>query len=62
MLHGIREGVVALDAEGRIRLVNDEAQRLLDLPGRPPGPRWTRSCRRAVRPTCWRAGSPAPTC
>lgn len=31
MLHGIREGVVALDAEGRIRLVNDEAQRLLDL-------------------------------
>lgn len=31
MLHGIREGVVALDPEGRIRLVNDEAQRLLDL-------------------------------
>ncbi|TVL92713.1 sensor histidine kinase [Streptomyces sp. SAJ15] len=31
MLHGIREGVVALDAGGRIRLVNDEAQRLLDL-------------------------------
>ncbi|WFB11526.1 sensor histidine kinase [Streptomyces sp. LX-29] len=31
MLHGIREGVVALDAGGRIRLVNDEAQRLLEL-------------------------------
>lgn len=31
ILHGIREGVVALDADGRIRLVNDEAQRLLDL-------------------------------
>jgi two-component system CitB family sensor kinase len=31
MLHGIREGVVALDARGRIRLVNDEAQRLLGL-------------------------------
>ncbi len=31
MLHGIREGVVALDARGRIRLVNDEAQRLLEL-------------------------------
>ncbi|WP_031031857.1 ATP-binding protein [Streptomyces albus] len=31
MLHGIKEGVVALDAAGRIRLVNDEAQRLLDL-------------------------------
>ncbi|WP_420856809.1 ATP-binding protein [Streptomyces qinglanensis] len=31
VLHGIREGVVALDAAGRLRLVNDEAQRLLDL-------------------------------
>ncbi|MER6914112.1 sensor histidine kinase [Streptomyces sp. NPDC000594] len=31
MLHGIREGVVALDANGRIRLMNDEAQRLLGL-------------------------------
>lgn len=31
MLHGIREGVVALDAAGRIRLLNDEAQRLLGL-------------------------------
>ncbi|MEU8566923.1 sensor histidine kinase [Streptomyces pathocidini] len=31
MLHGIREGVVALDARGRIRLMNDEAQRLLGL-------------------------------
>ncbi|MCP9946370.1 sensor histidine kinase [Streptomyces somaliensis] len=33
MLHGIREGVVALDRHGRVRLVNDEAQRLLGLPG-----------------------------
>ncbi|URM92643.1 sensor histidine kinase [Streptomyces sp. MRC013] len=32
MLHGIREGVVALDRHGRVRLVNDEAQRLLGLP------------------------------
>ncbi|MFF6878074.1 ATP-binding protein [Streptomyces sp. NPDC012474] len=31
MLHGIREGVVALDRAGRIRLVNDEAQRLLGI-------------------------------
>ncbi|MDJ1130865.1 ATP-binding protein [Streptomyces iconiensis] len=31
ILHGIREGVVALDPRGRIRLVNDEAQRLLEL-------------------------------
>lgn len=39
MLHGIREGFVALDERGGVRLVNDEAQRLLDLPpgavGRP---------------------------
>ncbi len=33
MLHGIREGVVALDRAGRIRLLNDEAQRLLGLDG-----------------------------
>lgn len=31
MLHGIREGVVALDRRGRVRLVNDEAQRLLGI-------------------------------
>ncbi|MET9646418.1 sensor histidine kinase [Streptomyces syringium] len=31
MLHGIREGVLALDRRGRVRLVNDEAQRLLGL-------------------------------
>ncbi|WP_406196209.1 sensor histidine kinase [Streptomyces sp. NBC_01017] len=31
MLHGIREGVVALDRTGRIRLLNDEARRLLGL-------------------------------
>ncbi|WP_326798932.1 sensor histidine kinase [Streptomyces sp. NBC_01808] len=31
MLHGIREGVVALDGAGRLRLVNDEAARLLGI-------------------------------
>ncbi|MFH8727890.1 ATP-binding protein [Streptomyces termitum] len=31
MLHGIREGVVALDRKGSVRLLNDEAQRLLGL-------------------------------
>ncbi|MEV6086694.1 sensor histidine kinase [Streptomyces parvulus] len=31
MLHGIREGVVALDRGGRVRLLNDEAQRLLGV-------------------------------
>ena len=33
MLHGIREGMVALDRRGRIRLANDEALRLLALTG-----------------------------
>jgi two-component system, CitB family, sensor kinase len=41
MLHGIREGVVAVDARGCLRVVNDEARRLLALPpggvGRPAG-------------------------
>ncbi len=32
MLHGIREGVLALDTGGRIALANDEALRLLGLP------------------------------
>lgn len=31
-LHGIREGVIAIDPAGRITVVNDEAQRLLRLP------------------------------
>lgn len=31
MLHGIREGVVALGRAGRIRLLNDEARRLLGI-------------------------------
>ncbi|HEX6062098.1 MAG TPA: sensor histidine kinase [Candidatus Limnocylindria bacterium] len=33
MLHGIREGVLALDTSGRVALANDEAIRLLGLPG-----------------------------
>jgi len=32
MLHGIREGVLALDPSGRVTIANDEARRLLDLP------------------------------
>ncbi|MEY9964508.1 two-component system CitB family sensor kinase [Streptacidiphilus sp. MAP12-16] len=31
MLHGIKEGVIALDPKGRISVVNDEARRLLGL-------------------------------
>ncbi|GAA4820284.1 sensor histidine kinase [Streptomyces ziwulingensis] len=37
MLHGIREGVVALDRGGRVRLLNDEAQRLLGVGGEAVG-------------------------
>jgi two-component system CitB family sensor kinase len=32
MLHGIREGVVIVDPNGRVLLVNAEARRLIDLP------------------------------
>ncbi|MDX6256921.1 MAG: two-component system, CitB family, sensor kinase [Frankiales bacterium] len=37
MLHGIREGVVILDTQDRVTLVNDEARRLLGLKGVPLG-------------------------
>jgi two-component system CitB family sensor kinase len=47
-LHGIREGIIAIDPAGRISINNDEAQRLLHLAGNvvghrvddvlPPGP------------------------
>ncbi|MFB9446930.1 sensor histidine kinase [Dactylosporangium vinaceum] len=33
VLHGISEGVLALDADGRVSVCNDEAARLLGLPG-----------------------------
>lgn len=33
MLHGIKEGVIAFDRSGRVTIVNDEARRLLGLPG-----------------------------
>src|SRR5205807_7529915 len=38
-LHGIREGTVAADLEGRITLMNDEARRLLRLPEQLEGKR-----------------------
>ena len=34
MLQSVREGIVAIDATGRITLVNDEALRLLDMEGK----------------------------
>ena len=33
MLHGIREGVLAVDSLGRVNVLNDEARRLLAIPG-----------------------------
>ncbi|WTX00129.1 SpoIIE family protein phosphatase [Streptomycetaceae bacterium NBC_01309] len=33
VLHAVREGVLILDADRRVVLANDEARRLLDLPG-----------------------------
>jgi two-component system CitB family sensor kinase len=38
-LRGIREGVIAADPHGRLRVVNDEARRLLGLPDDPVGRR-----------------------
>jgi two-component system CitB family sensor kinase len=32
VLHAVREGLLLLDSDGRVQLVNDEARRLLDLP------------------------------
>ncbi|MCW7942202.1 histidine kinase [Streptomyces hygroscopicus] len=32
VLHAVREGVLIIDGDGRLLLVNDEARRLLDLP------------------------------
>ncbi|WNC03019.1 SpoIIE family protein phosphatase [Streptomyces sp. CGMCC 4.7035] len=32
VLHAVREGVLIIDADGRLLLANDEARRLLDLP------------------------------
>ena len=37
MLHGIREGVIALDPQERVTLINDEARRLIPLDGDPVG-------------------------
>jgi two-component system CitB family sensor kinase len=33
MLHGIREGVIGFDPQGRMNVINDEARRLLSLTG-----------------------------
>ena len=37
MLHGIREGVITLDKNSRVTLINDEARRLVPLDGDPVG-------------------------
>ena len=40
VLHAVREGLLLVDGAGRVRLVNDEARRLLDLPGDVVGAPW----------------------
>ncbi len=37
MLHGISEGVITLDRDGRVTLINDEARHLIPLDGDPVG-------------------------
>ena len=52
MLHAVREGLVLLDRDGRLQLVNDEAARLLDLDAAIVGRRstaWASSRRSAPR-------------
>src|SRR5947209_2462101 len=39
MLHNIREGVITLDRDGQVTLINDEARRLIPLDGDPVGRR-----------------------
>ncbi|GAA1753058.1 ATP-binding protein [Streptomonospora arabica] len=41
MLHGIKEGVLGLDSDNRVTLVNDTAAELLGLPAEPEGRRLT---------------------
>lgn len=62
MLHGIREGFLALDKYGRIRLMNDEAQRLLDLRTDDTGRPWNRPCHRAAPATFWPVEFRGRTC
>jgi len=58
MLHGIREGVVAVDSAGRVTLANDEAVRLLGLPSNVVGaPLSTLGLSRRLRSTLSGASS-----
>ncbi|HEU4426588.1 MAG TPA: PAS domain-containing protein [Pilimelia sp.] len=58
MLHGIKEGVVAIDPAGRVTLANDEAVRLLDLPSNVVGmPLATLGLSRRLRSTLSGASS-----
>ena len=66
VLHAVREGMVLLDREGRVQLVNDEARRLLDLPDEAvggPSTRWGcpwRSARRSPPVKCGPTRSTSP--
>ena len=48
MLHGIREGVVTLDRDGRVTLINDEARRLVTGSGHRAGLPDRRACSRGA--------------
>ena len=71
VLHAVREGLLLLDDDGRVQLVNDEARRLLDLPddvvgrrlddlGLAPGAGRGRAWAAGLRPTT--STSPATAC
>ncbi len=61
MLYGIHEGVIGFDTEGRVRLINDQARRLLGIRENAIGRRLTDLCRRGGSAACWPGTSLAPT-
>lgn len=40
VLHSVREGLVVVDRDGKVALINDEARRLLDINGEKPDTEW----------------------
>ncbi len=61
VLHAVREGLLLLDTDGRVQLVNDEARRLLDLPDDVVGRPWPSSASRPAWSRPRSAGPPRPT-
>lgn len=62
VLHSVREGLVVVDRDGRLALINDEGRRLLDLGDDPLTDRPVHGCRcRARSASCSPAAAPRST-